>query len=329
MSPASLARLLGRLPRVHDENVMVGEETMEDAGVYRLREDLCLVQTTDVFSPVITDPTWYGRIVAANALSDVYAMGARPVTALNIVGFPVGVLPQEVLEAILQGGAEKVREAGASLIGGHSWDSADITYGLSVTGVAHPDRLVSNGNAKPGDRILLTKPLGTGVIATAVRGGGVPEALEERISVSMARLNRYASEAMLEHGATAATDVTGFGLLGHAVEVAKSSDVTFRFRLGDIPLFPGAIQYAREGFLPGGSRNNKRYFEGDVALDPGIPEEVSDLLFDAQTSGGLLICAPEAEAEALLEAIREGGDREAAVVGEVLPRQEARIRVAP
>ncbi|MHC4598162.1 MAG: selenide, water dikinase SelD [Planctomycetota bacterium] len=327
MSPEDLARLLDQIPTVHDENVLVGEGTVDDAGIYRLTDDTCLVQTLDIFPPVIQDPYLYGQIVAANALSDVYAMGGKPVTALNLVGFPTGQLPLEILAEILRGGADKVKEAGCVLIGGHTWRDAEIKYGLSLTGVVHPERIVSNANAKPSDRLILTKPIGTGVITTAIRGGGVPPELERRISLGMARLNKSASEKMLAHGVTAATDITGFGLFGHAAEIANASDVTLRFRMEDIALFPGAVQFSREGFLPGGSKKNKTYLEAQVALDPSIPEEVTDLLFDAQTSGGMLICAPKGEAEALLKEIREGGDPEAMEVGEVLPREDVSIRL--
>jgi len=320
MSPDDLARLLGRIPTVHDANVLVGEGTMDDAGIYRLTDEVCLVQTTDMFPPQIQDPYLYGQAVAANAISDIYAMGGKPLTALNLVGFPA-VLSQDILAEILRGGAEKIREAGCVMIGGHTWKDAEIKYGLAVTGVVHPDRIVSNANAMPGDRLLLTKRLGTGVITTAIRGGAVPKELEDQIALSMARLNKSACEKMLSHGVKAATDVTGFGLFGHANEIAEASGVTLRFRLGDIPMFPEAEEYSREGFLPAGSHNNKKYLDGKVCIDPGIPEEISDLLFDAQTSGGMLICAPEGEADVLLDEIRNGGDPEAMEVGEVLPRQ--------
>jgi selenide,water dikinase len=314
---------------VHDENVLVGEDTVDDAGVYRIAPDLCLVQTADVFPPVVQDPYLYGQIVAANSLSDVWAMGGRPINALNLVGFPTDVLPLELLAEILKGGAEKIREGGCVLLGGHTWRDAEIKYGHAVTGLVHPDRIASNANAKPGDRVLLTKPIGTGVITTAVRGGEVPADLERRVSLSMARLNRYACEAMLRHGVRAATDVTGFGLLGHAMNVAKGSKVSIRFRMGSIPFHPGALHYSQHGFLPGGSRKNKAYLQDDTALDPSIAEEASDLLFDAQTSGGLLIFASPAEAKALLDEIRGGGDPEAAEVGEVLPLQGVHLLVVP
>ncbi|MHC4777351.1 MAG: selenide, water dikinase SelD, partial [Planctomycetota bacterium] len=244
---------------------------------------------------------------------------------LNLVGFPTGQLPLEILAEILRGGADKVKEAGCVLIGGHTWRDAEIKYGLSVTGVAHPEKIVSNANATAGERLLLTKPLGTGVITTAIRGGSVPAELEKRVSEGMARLNRSACEKMLAHGVTCATDITGFGLVGHASEIASASSVTLKFRVGDIALYPGAMQFSREGFLPGGSKKNRTFLEGKVAIDDSIPEEVSDLLFDAQTSGGMLICAPEGEADALLEEIRAGGDPEAMEVGEVVPRRDANI----
>jgi selenide, water dikinase len=329
MSPSDLARLLGQVPLVHDENVIVGEDTLDDAGIYRLTPDLALVQTADVFPPVVEDPFLYGQIVAANSLSDVWAMGGRPINALNLVGFPTDVLPLEILAEILKGGAEKIREGGCVLLGGHTWRDAEIKYGHAVTGVVHPDRITSNANAKPGDRVLLTKPLGTGVITTAIRGGEVSPELERRVSLSMARLNRSACEAMLRHGVRAATDITGFGLFGHSMNLARASRVSIRYRMADVPLFPEAPDFSRHGFLPGGSRKNKSFLAADTAIDPSIEEAVSDLLFDAQTSGGLLICVAPGETDALLREIREGGDPSAAEIGEVLPLQEAHLLLVP
>lgn len=329
MSPSDLARLLGQLPRIHDENVIVGESTFDDAGIYRITPEICLVQTADIFPPVIQDPYRYGQIVAANALSDVYAMGGVPRTVLNLVGFPTGTLPLDLLGEILKGGADKIKESGAVLIGGHTWRDDEIKYGLSVTGTVHPDRIVSNGGARPGDRLILTKPIGTGVITTAVRGGLVSAELETRITESMARLNRYAAEQMTARGVRCATDITGFGLFGHAAEMAGASGATLRFKLSEIPLFPQAHRFSIEGFLPAGSHKNRDYLGDTVALDPDIPDTMADLLFDAQTSGGLLISVDADAADALLGAIRNAGDEQAALVGEVLEDQGMKILLIP
>ncbi len=318
MAPSDLARLLGQIPMVHDGNVLVGEETSDDAGIYLITPDLALVLTVDFFPPVIQDPYMYGRIAASNSLSDVWAMGGTPFVAMNIVGFPDDVLDVSVLADILRGGADTAREAGVSIIGGHTMRDKEIKYGMSVTGRIHPSKVVRNVGAKLGDRLILTKPLGIGVITTAMRVDAISGDLTSRVAASMAALNKDASEAMVAHGASAATDITGFGLAGHMLEMAKDSGLTFSLKADRIPIFGEAVGLARDGYLPAGSFLNKKFFSPDVAMDPYIPDELGDLFFDAQTSGGMLIAVPAGKSEALLGDLRGRGVSAASEIGEVV-----------
>ena len=302
-------------------------ESLDDAGVYRLSADLALIQTVDFFTPIVDDPYTFGQVAVANALSDIYSMGGRPLTALNILCFPVGTMDASVLEDILRGGLDKLDEADTALVGGHSVEDTELKYGLAVTGTVHPDRLVSSAGARPGDRLVLTKPLGTGIINTAAKGGQADEALVERIARSMATLNRTAAELMLEAGAHACTDITGFGLLGHAAQMAEQSQVGLTFKLAAVPLFPEVVTLARRGLCPGGLFRNKKYYAGRVSFRPGIEEHLQDVLFDAQTSGGLLVSLDAGQAEAFLARLHQAGIREAAIVGEVTSGEAGKIRV--
>ncbi len=320
--------ILKSLPHFEDPNLLVGFEGSADAAIYRLREDLALVCTLDFFTPIVDDPYWFGQIAAANSLSDVYAMGGRPVLALNIVCFPKKGLDKDILREILRGGAEKVREAGAVLAGGHSVDDREIKYGLSVVGVVHPERYLTNAGARPGDRLFLTKPLGTGIIATAVKGGVADEAAARRAMEIMATLNRAAAEAMEEVGVSAATDVTGFGLLGHALEMAEASGVKLVISAGKVPVIKEALGFARLGIIPEGDYENIRFCEKKVRILPGVPEERVFLFYDAQTSGGLLVSVPEERAPRFFEKLLEKGVFEAAEIGYV-EEGEAQVVVEP
>ena len=288
--------MLKQLPRPTDPNLLVGFETSDDAGVYRLTDDLALVQTVDFFTPIADDALIFGQIAAANSLSDVYAMGGRPISALSIVGFPTTGAP-ETLEQILRGGLEKMNEAGCTIVGGHSVRDDDLKFGYAVTGLIHPKKIWRNVGARPGDRLLLTKALGTGVISTALKQGRADEAWVDASTVSMARLNRDAANALhelenLAHNASpihAVTDITGFGLLGHAREMALGSRVSLRLDHGQIALLPGAIDAARAGFFSGGLKNNREFLESCVDFASNIPDEFRTLLYDPQTSGGLLV----------------------------------------
>src|SRR5687767_10143892 len=259
MGPGDLSRALAALPSKSDPRLLVGRETFDDAGVFRLSDDVALVQTVDFFAPIVDDPYDFGQIAAANALSDVYAMGGEPLTAMNIVGFPIGQLPLSVLTDILRGGQDKVHEAGAVIVGGHTIVDEELKYGLSVTGRVDPRRMLTNAAARPGDILLLTKPIGTGIVATAAKRGSLGRAEVDTMLDSMRRLNAEASRAAQAVGATCATDVTGFGLLGHASHIARASGVTLRIRAGAVPLLPGAREAWLAGSSTGGAERNEAY----------------------------------------------------------------------
>jgi selenide,water dikinase len=308
LSPSVLDAVLRRLPRQTDENVLVGFETSDDAGVYRLSPGIALVQTLDFFTPIVDDPFSFGQIAAANALSDVYAMGGRPISALSIVAFPEsGDL--DTLDQILRGGLAKMTEAGCTVIGGHSIRDDDMKFGYAVTGLIDPERVWRNVGARPGDALLLTKPLGAGVISTGLKQGRIPEDAVSAATSSMARLNRDASEAVAEieertpGSVHAVTDVTGFALLGHAREMAVGSGVSFAIDHTEIEYLPGAVAASLAGFYSGGLKNNRQFIGDCVAFQPSVPEEFRNLLFDPQTSGGLLVAVEAAQADALLAAL--------------------------
>ncbi len=320
--------MLADLPDVPHPDLLVGRGSADDAGVFRVRPDLALIQTVDFFTPIVDDPRTFGRIAAANALSDVYAMGGAPLTAMNIVCFPRKTLPLDVLRDVLLGGAEIVSEAGALLVGGHSVEDPELKYGLSVTGTVHPDRVVTNAGAQPGDRLILTKPLGTGVLATAIKGGMAPVDVEAEAVRWMATLNKAAAEAMQEVGVHACTDVTGFGLLGHALELASASGVTLEVEAGRVPLIPGVKELAAMGLIPAGSFANRAFCERAVTVDDAVAPLPVDLLADAQTSGGLLIAVGEDRVDGLHEALERGGVPHPEI-GRVTEPSAGRIHVRP
>ena len=290
------------MPVHADPRVLVGRETFDDAGVFVLREDLALIQTLDFFAPIVDDPYLFGQVAAANALSDVFAMGGEPLTALAIVAFPSTSLPMSVLSDIIRGGQDKVHEAGAVLIGGHSIIDEELKFGLSVTGHAHPDNILTNANARAGDRLVLTKPLGTGLLATAAKAGALPGSARDALHASMVTLNAVASRAALAVGVRCATDVTGFGLLGHASHIARASGVTLRFDGERLPELDGARAHWSSGTRTGGADRNERYLESLV--DWSRAREVDRALaLDPQTSGGLLVAVPPARLEEYLSAV--------------------------
>lgn len=326
--------MLRKLPPQVNENVLVGFDTADDAGVYRLTAELALVQTVDFFTPIVDDPYTFGQIAAANSLSDVYAMGGRPISALSIVGYP-GQGKPELLEKILLGGLAKMQEAGCVVIGGHTITDEEMKFGYAVTGLVHPQRIYRNAGARVGDRLFLTKPLGTGVIATALKKG---RASEESVAASiqaMLSLNQAAADVLVEFDAEfppgrapvhAVTDITGFGLLGHAREMAAASQVSFVLEAGAFDFLPGARAYAQEGFLAGGLKNNREFYSCAVDFASSVPEEIRALLFDPQTSGGLLIAVAEEHATALAQALGRRGVL-AMRVGEVVSETTPRIQV--
>ncbi len=291
MGPGDLMQALAALTPRTDPRLLIGHESFDDAGVFRLSDDLALVQTVDFFAPIVDDPYDFGQVAAANALSDVYAMGGEPLTALSIVGFPTGTLPLDVLGQILRGGQDKVHEAGAALVGGHTITDDELKFGLAVTGRVHPDRILSNANARAGEVLVLTKALGTGLVATAVKRGTALASHEASMVASMKQLNREAASAALAVGARCATDVTGFGLLGHASHMARASAVTLRLHVNEIPALPGAREALDAGVRTGGAERNDSYLA--PLVDWGSPTDAERaLLVDTQTSGGLLVSVP-------------------------------------
>ncbi len=324
---ASLKRVLRGLPPIDDPRVLVGVPAGDDAGVYRLDGELALVQTVDVFSPSVDDAYLFGQIAAANSASDAYAMGARPITALSIVGFPVRELPDRLMHEILRGGIDKMAEAGVAVIGGHSINDREIKAGFAVTGLVHPDRIVTNAGAQPGDRLILTKPIGVGIVTFAAQIGRAPHGSLEAAGRAMAALNRRASELMIESGAHACTDVTGFGLIGHLAAMAAASKVDVEIVWDEIPLFPGVLECAAESILPGAIERNRESSGQAVIADDGLQPPMLDICFDAQTSGGLLIAVPEAGAAALLERLHHEGVSEAAEIGRVLAAGSGSVHV--
>jgi selenide,water dikinase len=313
------------LPLIADPNLIVGLEKADDAGVYKLSEDLAIIQTVDFFTPIVDDPRTFGQIAAANALSDVYAMGGRPLTAMNIVCFPIKTLDMSVLREILRGGLDKMAEAGVALVGGHSVDDIELKYGLSVTGTVHPRRVITKGGARAGDKLILTKPLGTGIINTAIKGNMASEETAARAASQMATLNRAASQQMQEIGVSACTDITGFGLLGHACEMIQDSGIGMRIRMSSVPVFPEAIDFAQMGMIPGGTYRNKEFRSTMIEALGRLPDHVLDILFDPQTSGGLFIAVSSDRADLLLSRLRQNGVVEAAIVGEVVNHPKERI----
>ena len=306
---------------------MVGLETSDDAGVYQLNDEVALVQTVDFFTPIVDDPFTFGQIAAANALSDVYAMGGTPLTALNLVAFPIKALSLSILKEILRGGLSKMEEAGVALIGGHTVEDPEIKYGLSVTGIVHPNKILTNAKAKVGDQLVLTKPLGTGIISTALKGGMASEDAVKRMVESMITLNRKASEKMRTFGANACTDITGFSFIGHALEMAIASQVGMVIQSKNIPIFQEAMEYSRLGLIPGGAHSNRQFFSCRAEVHSNVPALLIDILYDPQTSGGLLISLPTDGAKRLVETLKTEGDLYSSIVGQVVEEPRGKIQI--
>ena len=316
------------LPQQEDvPELLVGRETSDDAGVYQLTDSIALIQTIDYFTPVVDDPYMFGQIAAANALSDVYAMGGTPKTALNMVGYPIKKLGGEMLAEILRGGSDKVKEAGAILIGGHSIDDQEPKYGLSVTGIVHPNKFWRNVGAKPGQVLVLTKPIGVGILTTGIKRGAVTPEQEKVVTDTMASLNKLAAEVLSDFSPSAVTDVTGFGLLGHGSEMASGSQVSLEFDFHKVPILDGTLPLAKDGVVPGGSKANFNWLEKDVHYEDIAPEEQL-ILCDAITSGGLLIALDPLEAESYIKALKAAG-QDSWVIGKVIEKQEKLIYVKP
>jgi len=310
-----------------DPNLIVGLERADDAGVYKISEDLALVQTVDFFTPIVDDPYWFGQIAAANALSDIYAMGGVPKTAMNLVGFHLKEMDLSVLRMILQGGLEKMKEAGVVLIGGHSVQDRELKYGLAVTGFVHPEQVLTKRNLTVGDHLILTKPLGTGIINTAIKGGFVTGEVVDLVTRLMATLNREAAEIMRDYPVHACTDITGFGLLGHLAEMISDLTVGLEIVADRIPIIPESFEFAAMGLVPGGAYKNREFRESIVDFSPALDRLFQDILFDPQTSGGLLICVAREAAEELLRRLKEKGSDEADLIGVVVAEPKGRIWV--
>jgi selenide,water dikinase len=327
IGPADLARIMRSLPPEEpNPDLLVGTETSDDAGVYKIRDDLALVQTVDFFTPIVDDPYAFGQIAAANAISDVYAMGGRPLVALNIVAFPVHTLDHAILTEILRGAADKAKEAGVTIVGGHSIDDKEPKFGMAVTGLVHPDRVLTNAGARPGDRLILTKPIGVGILTTSIKRDLLAPEEIARVTRVMATLNRKAAEIMAGFDVHACTDVTGFGLMGHSLEMARGSRVNITIYRDKVPFLPRVRELAELGAVPGGTKNNHAHVEPFVSFPEQLDQIGRWMLCDAVTSGGLLIAVDASQAERLLEALVAAGV-EAAMIGDVTGPGEGRIVV--
>ena len=301
-----------------DDNVLVGLQQVDDAGVYKISDDLALIQTVDFFTPIVDDPYWFGQIAAANALSDVYAMGGIPKTAMNLVGFPSSQIDISVLRQIIKGGIDKIKEAEVVLLGGHSVDDPEMKYGLSVTGFIHPDKIITKKGLKKGDCLILTKPLGVGIVNTAIKGGLVSKEVVEKVTKIMATLNRKSAEIMQDYPVHACTDITGFGLVGHMAEMVENSELGIRVFADSLPIIQEALEWSQMGFVPAGAHKNREFRSSMVNFPFNISREIQDLVFDPQTSGGLLIGIAKARAEELLQDLKKGGCSHSSLIGEVV-----------
>jgi len=324
-----LLQVLHKLPKFDVPELLVGTETADDAGVYQLRPDLAIVNTVDFFTPIVDDPYTFGQIAATNSLSDVYAMGGDPITAMNIVCFPKEKLAMEVLGEVLRGGAEKVQEANAVIVGGHSIIDEEIKYGLSVTGVVHPDRILRNIGSREGDVLILTKPLGTGIATTALKRGNASEESIKQAVASMATLNKYAAIVMRDYDVHACSDITGYGLLGHGLEMTSDGTVSISFVADQLPVIQDVAELAAQtGNLTGGCKRNREYLNDKMVIDPAISDGLVEVALDPQTSGGLLIAVAEKDAKGLVNQLIDAGVSAATVVGHVIARQEFAVRLS-
>lgn len=326
LRPQLLEDILKRMPVPTDVNILVGTDTSDDAAVYRITDDIAIVQTVDFFTPIVDDPYQFGAIAATNSLSDIYAMGGKPLFALNIVGFPSNRLPMTVLEQILKGAQDKVAEAGIAIVGGHTVDDTEPKYGLAVTGIINPNAIITNRNAQPGDVLILTKPLGTGILSTALKQGLLDNDQKNQLTATMSALNKIAAETMIETGVHAATDITGFGLLGHLLEMMNGSNTSAIINNSAVPYLPGVIDLATSGVIPGGTNDNFAFTESSVHYDDAISKIDRLMLNDAQTSGGLLISVVKNRADILCRRLTENGIT-AASIGEVVPAKTHRIAI--
>lgn len=320
-----LKKALAGLPALADPRVLVSADTCDDAGIFKLSDDLALVQSVDIFTPGVDDPYIFGQIAAANSVSDIYAMGGTPLSALSIIGFPIETMSHKIMHQILRGGIDKLQEAGVAVIGGHSIKDNEVKFGFAVTGVIHPEKIITNDQAEPGDMLILTKPLGTGVIGFASQVRKATESAAATAAQAMTELNKVPSEIMRELGVTTATDVTGFALLGHLSEMVLQSGVTAEVHVDKVPLFEGVLDYIKEGVISGAIERNREYASQYVELEGSIPEEMIEVLYDPQTSGGLLMAVKPEIAPELISRLRARSFQEAAVIGVVISRSDGKI----
>ena len=306
--------------------MLVGLSRADDAGVYRISDELALIQTVDFFTPVVDDPYWFGQIAAANALSDVYAMGGEPKTAMNLVGFPLKRLDLSILRQVIQGGIDKVREAGVVLLGGHSVNDEELKYGLSVTGFIHPKRILTKQGIKVGDRLVLTKPLGTGIVNTAIKGNLASGEITRMVTGIMAALNHTAANVMREYPVHACTDITGFGLIGHLAEMMQDTSLGMKIVLERLPILDVALGFAAMGMVPGGTHKNRDYRASMVDIDDGVDPAMQDIIYDPQTSGGLCMAVDRTSADAMVEHLRSEGVEHATIIGEIVDYPAGRIQ---
>ncbi|MCP1125726.1 selenide, water dikinase SelD [Bacillus sp. 3103sda1] len=327
IGPADLAQVIRTLPpAMPNPDLLVGLDTSDDAGVYRLNDDLAIVQTVDFFTPIVDDPYSFGRVAAANAISDIYAMGGKPLTALNIVAFPITTLDKQILADILRGAGDKLKEAGATLVGGHSIDDKEPKFGLAVTGIVHPNKVRTNAGAKNGDKLILTKPIGVGILTSSIKRNLLNDEEIARVTQVMTTLNKTAAETMESYNVHACTDVTGFGLLGHASEMAKGSGMGLRIVKEQVPVLPRVRELAEAGVIPGGTKNNFVHLQGTVNFPETMDQIDQWILCDAVTSGGLLMSVTGEEAELLLADLQKAGV-EACIIGEVTEDHPGQIVV--
>lgn len=322
-----LGSLIRSLKPYTDDRLLVGISTSDDAGVYQISPDTALVQTVDFFTPIVDDPYIFGQIAAANALSDIYAMGGTPLTALNICAFPSD-FDVEPLQKILQGGQDKAEEANVVILGGHTVQDSDLKYGMAVTGFIHPQKIYTNKHAKTGDALILTKPLGTGILTTAIKKRKASSETIEKVCRSMAELNKTAAQVLSQYTVHACTDITGFGLTGHSFQMAKASQVGFKFYVDNLPHYPEALQFAKEGCITGADKTNREYVKGYIELEKNFPKEWENLFYDPQTSGGLFISLPKEEVDSLLNTLHSQGITEACYIGEVFASNKPLLRFA-
>jgi selenide,water dikinase len=326
IGPGDLHEALRDMPAISDANLIAGMEHGEDAGVYKLRDDLAIIQTVDFFTPIVDDPFIFGQIAVTNALSDVYAMGGIPLTALNIVCFPVNTMDMNILRDILRGGLDKMREAGVLLIGGHSIEDKELKYGISVTGTVHPDHVLLNRGAVAGDRLVLTKSLGTGIVSTALKGGLADKALVAKAIASMTTLNKKAAELLAgTPGVHACTDITGFGLIGHAAEMIEGTDVGMMIQSASVPFFPEIRDFIETGIVPGGLHRNRSFRNAMLDIHPDCPGWLVDVFFDPQTAGGLLVSIDGKHADGLVRDMHACGIEDAAIIGEIIEEPKGKI----